>query len=83
MNAFQELVPIVENLALAHAKSYHNIIPNVDNKGLNETIFLDIIDCHEMECLVDTTQEVSTFILSNLENLYQEGIVDLTALCNG
>ena len=62
----------------------HNLIPEVDQDGINELISLHLGDCDSLEFLVDTTKEhVPNRAFTNLIELSLRGMGGLKMLCNG
>ena len=57
LSAFKELFCNVEKLTLENVMEQKNIVPNIDQEGLNELTSLKLRSCEDMECLMDTTGE--------------------------
>ena len=70
LSAFKELFCNVEKLTLENVMEQKNIVPNIDQEGLNELTSLKLRSCEDMECLMDTTGEKGpTTVFSNLVKL--------------
>ncbi|XVF77836.1 hypothetical protein PTKIN_Ptkin14bG0079200 [Pterospermum kingtungense] len=83
-NAFKELFCNVEKLALENVREHKNIVPDVDQEGLNELTSLQLRFCDDMECLIDTTGEQwETIAFSNLLKLEMEGMSCFKEFCHG
>ena len=57
LSEFKELFCNVEKLTLENVMEQKNIVPNIDQEGLNELTSLKLRSCEDMECLMDTTGE--------------------------
>lgn len=88
LSAFKELFWNVEKLYLENMwHPYKNIVPSIDEKGLNELTYLELSDCSSIECLIDTAGEkwltTTALIFSNLEKLNIERMNCLKELWHG
>ncbi|XP_022766684.1 probable disease resistance protein At4g27220 [Durio zibethinus] len=84
LDAFKSLLLNVEDLSLDSITGYKNLVPVLDRQGLQKLTFLELQDCKDIECLIDTTQHQSpTTAFSNLEKLSMTKMVSLKQLCNG
>ncbi|XVF77475.1 hypothetical protein PTKIN_Ptkin14bG0047000 [Pterospermum kingtungense] len=70
-SAFKELFCNVEKLKLRNVREHKNIVPSIDQKGLNELTSLKLESCEDMEWLMDTTGEKGSITaFSNLVKLH-------------
>ncbi|GAY67738.1 hypothetical protein CUMW_258910, partial [Citrus unshiu] len=53
---FSALYPELENLYLNGVRGCHNIVPSIDERGLNELTILDVTDCEDLECIMDASK---------------------------
>ncbi|OMO71306.1 Disease resistance protein [Corchorus capsularis] len=84
LDAFKNLLPKVEDLSLDSIAGYNNLVPKLDPRGLRELIFLELQDCKDMECLLDTTaDEMPAPAFSKLIKLTMNNMVSFRRLCNG
>lgn len=82
--AFKEMFCNVEKLSLNSLKKRKNIVPSIDEEGLNELTSLRLTSCPEMECLMDTTGEKgSTTVFSSLVKLDIHSMTCLKELYHG
>ncbi|XVF77797.1 hypothetical protein PTKIN_Ptkin14bG0075200 [Pterospermum kingtungense] len=72
-------------LSLIRVNFHKNLIPKVDQEGLNELTFLRLKDGKELECLIDTADQahVSTGAFLNLAELVIKKMTGFKMLCNG
>ncbi|KAH1120716.1 hypothetical protein J1N35_003876 [Gossypium stocksii] len=65
----------------------HNLVPEANEDGLNGVTSLRVRDCHDLECLVDTTTTATkngpTSAFTHLETLFIADMLRLEALCKG
>lgn len=74
----------MEKLILEKVKEHKNIVPSIDQKGLNELTSLELRYCEDMKCLMDATGEKGpTLAFSNLVKLHIESMTYLKELCRG
>ncbi|XP_017977500.1 PREDICTED: probable disease resistance protein At4g27220 isoform X2 [Theobroma cacao] len=84
LNAFNKLLLSVEDLSLDSITGYKNLVPRLDRRGLQKLTFLELQDCKDIQCLIDTTQhQVPTPAFSNLVMLTMSNMVSLKQLCSG
>ncbi|TXG66948.1 hypothetical protein EZV62_008223 [Acer yangbiense] len=83
--AFKALYENVEYLKLVRIKGCcQNMVPSIDETGLNELKRLDLESFDELECIIDTTQQqdVASTAFSNLVDLSLDA-VGLREICSG
>ncbi|MFQ6664742.1 hypothetical protein Gotur_031741 [Gossypium turneri] len=84
LSAFNNLFCNVEELSLRNVGGQKNIVPSIDETGVNELTSLQLESCNDMEFLIDTKNDQgSTVAFSNLVELNIESMVSLKGLCNG
>ncbi|KAB1671290.1 hypothetical protein [Gossypium barbadense] len=84
LSAFNNLFCNVEELNLRNVGGQKNIVPSIDEMGVNELTSLQLKSCNDMEFLIDTKNDQgSTVAFSNLVELNIESMVSLKGLCNG
>ncbi|XP_022776641.1 disease resistance protein At4g27190-like [Durio zibethinus] len=87
LEAFKELFSNVEDLTLDGIMGYKNLnVPiSYQGRGLNKLTSLELQDCKDIECLIDTTQDqvLGNVAFSNLVKLTIMEMVCLKELCNG
>ncbi|XVE61133.1 hypothetical protein DITRI_Ditri06bG0015300 [Diplodiscus trichospermus] len=84
LDAFTKLLLTVEDLSLDSITGYKNLGPVVDRRGLQKLTFLELQDCKDMECLIDTTQlQAPTPAFPTLKKLTMSKMVSLKQLCDG
>ncbi|KAB1670567.1 hypothetical protein ES319_1Z155600v1 [Gossypium barbadense] len=84
LSAFNNLFCNVEELNLRNVGGQKNIVPSIDEMGLNELTSLQLESCDDMEFLIDTkNDQESTVAFSNLVELNIESMVSLKGLCYG
>ncbi|XVF77804.1 hypothetical protein PTKIN_Ptkin14bG0075900 [Pterospermum kingtungense] len=84
LSAFKKLFCNVEKLTLWNVKEHKNIVPSIDQKGLNVLTSLQLRDCDDMECLIAAAGEKgSSTAFSNLVKLYIERMDCLKGLWHG
>ncbi|MFQ6660044.1 hypothetical protein Gotur_028690, partial [Gossypium turneri] len=84
LSAFNNLFCNVEELNLRNVGGQKNIVPSIDEMGVNELTSLQLESCNDMEFLIDTKNDQgSTAAFSNLVELYIESMVSLKGLCYG
>ncbi|XVE61127.1 hypothetical protein DITRI_Ditri06bG0014800 [Diplodiscus trichospermus] len=83
LDAFTKLLLTVEDLSLDSITGYKNLFPVLDRRGLQKLTFLELQDCKDIECLIDTTQlQAPTPAFPNLKKLTMSKMVSLKQLCN-
>ncbi|XVF77538.1 hypothetical protein PTKIN_Ptkin14bG0052900 [Pterospermum kingtungense] len=84
LSACKELFCNVEKLSLRDVRQPKNIVPSIDQKGLNELTSLELNHCTDMECLMNTTEKKwPTTAFSNLEKLHMKGMSCFKQPCHG
>ncbi|TYH74831.1 hypothetical protein ES332_D05G430500v1 [Gossypium tomentosum] len=84
LSAFNNLFCNVEALSLRNVGGQKNIVPSIDEMGLNDLTSLDLVSCNDMEFLIDTINDQgSTVAFSNLVKLNIGSMVSLKGLCYG
>ncbi|XWS11151.1 hypothetical protein CRYUN_Cryun38cG0059000 [Craigia yunnanensis] len=84
LSPFKELFCNVKKLVLENVTEHKNIVPNIDQDGLNELTSLLLRYCKDLEYLMDPTVEKRrTTAFSNLVELNMEGMTCLKELCHG
>ncbi|MFQ6641830.1 hypothetical protein Gotur_014645, partial [Gossypium turneri] len=84
LSAFNNLFCNVEELNLRNVGGQKNIVPSIDEMGLNELTSLQLKSCNDMEFLIDTKNDQgSTVAFSNLVELNIESMASLKGLCYG
>ncbi|MFQ6641312.1 hypothetical protein Gotur_015503 [Gossypium turneri] len=84
LSAFNNLFCNVEELNLRNVGGQKNIVPSIDEMGVNELTSLQLESCNDMEFLIDTKNDQgSTVAFSNLMKLYITSMVSLKGLCYG
>ncbi|TYI84990.1 hypothetical protein E1A91_D05G406500v1, partial [Gossypium mustelinum] len=84
LSAFNNLFCNVEELNLRNVGGQKNIVPSIDEMGVNELTSLQLRSCNDMEFLIDTKNDQgSTVAFSNLVELTIESMVSLKGLCYG
>ncbi|MFQ6641851.1 hypothetical protein Gotur_015961 [Gossypium turneri] len=84
LSAFNNLFCNVEELNLRNVGGQKNIVPSIDEMGVNELASLQLESCNDMEFLIDTKKDPgSTVAFSNLVELNIESMVSLKGLCYG
>ncbi|KAL9418290.1 hypothetical protein AB3S75_041154 [Citrus x aurantiifolia] len=79
---FSALFPELENLYLNRVRGCHNIVPSIDERGLNELTFLDVNYCEDLECIMDAPKSPhgksgNPVMLSRLAKLYMSELPEL------
>ncbi|GAY60970.1 hypothetical protein CUMW_206190 [Citrus unshiu] len=79
---FSALYPELENLYLKRVRCCHNIVPSIDERGLNELTVLDVTDCKDLECIMDAYKSPhgksgNLVMLSRLAKLYMSELPEL------
>ncbi|KAL1103081.1 hypothetical protein V6Z11_D05G412100 [Gossypium hirsutum] len=83
-SAFNNLFCNVEELNLRNVGGQKNIVPSIDEMGLNDLTSLLLKSCNDMEFLIDTKNDQgSTVAFSNLAELNIESMASLKGLCYG
>ncbi|KAK1580802.1 hypothetical protein Q3G72_000256 [Acer saccharum] len=81
--AFKALYENVECLELVEIKGCcQNIVPSIDETGLNELKRLSLCSFDELECIIDTTQQ-QYVAFSNLVHLSLQSCDGLREICSG
>ncbi|TYI85186.1 hypothetical protein E1A91_D05G422500v1 [Gossypium mustelinum] len=84
LSAFNNLFCNVEELSLRNVGGQKNIVPSIDEMGVNELTSLQLKSCNDMEFLIDTKKDQgSTVAFSNLVELTIESMVSLKGLWYG
>ncbi|MFQ6641852.1 hypothetical protein Gotur_015961, partial [Gossypium turneri] len=84
LSAFNNLFCNVEALSLRNVGGQKNIVPSIDEMGVNELTYLYLESCNDMEFLIDKKNDQgSTVAFSNLVELNVENMVSLKGLCYG
>ncbi|KAB1671184.1 hypothetical protein [Gossypium barbadense] len=84
LSAFNNLFCNVEALDLFNVGGQKNIVPSIDEMGVNELTSLSLASCNDMEFLIDTINDQgSTVAFSNLVKLNVFKMASLKGLCNG
>ncbi|XP_052486515.1 probable disease resistance protein At4g27220 isoform X2 [Gossypium raimondii] len=84
LSAFNNLFCNVEELNLRNVGGQKNIVPSIDEMGVNELTSLQLKSCNDMEFLIDTKKDQgSTVAFSNLVELNIESMASLKGLCYG
>ncbi|TYG71954.1 hypothetical protein ES288_D05G440900v1 [Gossypium darwinii] len=84
LSAFNNLFCNVEELNLRNVGGQKNIVPSIDEMGVNELTSLQLQSCNDMEFLIDTKNvQGSTVAFSNLVELNIKSMVSLKGLCDG
>ncbi|KAB1670005.1 hypothetical protein ES319_1Z207800v1 [Gossypium barbadense] len=84
LSAFNNLFCNVEELDLLNVGGQKNIVPSIDEMGVNELTSLRLGFCDDMEFLIDTKNDQgSTVAFSNLVELKISSMVSLKGLCYG
>ncbi|XVE61131.1 hypothetical protein DITRI_Ditri06bG0015000 [Diplodiscus trichospermus] len=84
LDAFTKLLLTVEDLSLDSITGYKNLVPALDRRGLQKLTFLELQDCKDIKCLIDTTQlHAPTPAFLNLKKLTMSKMVSFKQLCNG
>ncbi|TXG75632.1 hypothetical protein E1A91_1Z030700v1 [Gossypium mustelinum] len=84
LSAFNNLFCNVEELILWDVGGQKNIVPSIDEMGVNELTSLHLASCDDMEFLIDTKNDQgSTVAFSNLVELKISSMVSLKGLCYG
>ncbi|KAL9418284.1 hypothetical protein AB3S75_041152 [Citrus x aurantiifolia] len=79
---FSALFPELENLYLKRVRCCHNIVPSIDERGLNELTRLDVGGCEDLECIMDASKSPhgksgNPVMLSRLARLYMSELPEL------
>ncbi|KAB1670900.1 hypothetical protein [Gossypium barbadense] len=84
LSAFNNLLCNVEALSLRNVGGQKNIVPSMDEMGLNELTSLQLESCNDMEFLIDAKNDQgSTVAFSNLVELDIKSMVSFKGLCYG
>nr|KJB62773.1 hypothetical protein B456_009G435700 [Gossypium raimondii] len=84
LSAFNNLFCNVEELSLRNVGGQKNIVPSIDEMGVNDLTSPRLKSCNDMEFLIDTKKDQgSTVAFSNLVELNIERMVSLKGLCYG
>ncbi|KAK8300780.1 hypothetical protein V6Z12_D05G416400 [Gossypium hirsutum] len=84
LSAFNNLFCNVEALSLGNVGGQKNIVPSMDEMGLNELTSLQLESCNDMEFLIDAKNDQgSTVAFSNLVELDIKSMVSFKGLCYG
>lgn len=80
---FKSLYQYLELLLLDNAVGCQNIVPSIDQEGLNGLTCLELEDCKELECIIDMSQQqVPATAFSNLVKLSLRKMILLREICN-
>ncbi|KAK5844323.1 hypothetical protein PVK06_000459 [Gossypium arboreum] len=86
LSAFKDSFKTSKQLQLKSIED-HNLVPEAKEDGLNGVTSLELLNCKDLECLVDTTTTATkngpTSAFTHLETLYMEKMDGLEALCKG
>ncbi|KAG4161099.1 hypothetical protein ERO13_D01G038100v2 [Gossypium hirsutum] len=86
LSAFKDSFKTSKELRLSDIKD-HNLVPEANEDGLNGVTSLQLENCEDLECLVDTTATATkngpTSAFTHLETLFIEDMDGLEALCKG
>ncbi|GAY67732.1 hypothetical protein CUMW_258880 [Citrus unshiu] len=79
---FSALYPELENLYLNWVRGCQNIVPSIDERGLNELTICHVTDCKALECIMDASKSPhgksgNPVMLSRLAELYMRGLPEL------
>ncbi|KAL9414679.1 hypothetical protein AB3S75_043024 [Citrus x aurantiifolia] len=79
---FSALYPELENLYLNRVRGCRNIVPSIDERGLNELTILHVTDCKDLECIMDASKSPhrksgNPVMLSRLAELYMSELPEL------
>ncbi|XP_024035185.1 LOW QUALITY PROTEIN: probable disease resistance protein At4g27220 [Citrus clementina] len=66
---FSALYQNLEFLCLRGLIGCHNIVPSIDERGLNELTCLDVHDCEDLECIMEASKSPHGKSLSRLAEL--------------
>ncbi|TYI85175.1 hypothetical protein E1A91_D05G421500v1 [Gossypium mustelinum] len=84
LSAFNNLFCNVEALSLGKVGGQKNIVPSMDEMGLNELTSLQLESCNDMEFLIDAKNDQgSTVAFSNLVELDIKRMASFKGLCYG
>ncbi|KAA3467805.1 disease resistance protein [Gossypium australe] len=87
LSAFKESFKTSKQLELNSIVKDHNLVPEANEDGLNGVTSLQLWDCLNLECLVDTTITATkngpTSAFTHLETLKIVFMYGLKALCKG
>ncbi|KAH9657265.1 Disease resistance protein [Citrus sinensis] len=56
LGIFSALYQNLEILYLSGVTGCHNIVPSIDERGLNELTILHVTDCKDLECIMDASK---------------------------
>ncbi|KAH9657281.1 putative disease resistance protein [Citrus sinensis] len=82
LGIFSALYQNLEILYLSGVTGCHNIVPSIDERGLNELTILHVTDCKDLECIMDASKSPhgksgNPVMLSRLVELYMRGLPEL------
>ncbi|TYJ38838.1 hypothetical protein E1A91_A04G021200v1 [Gossypium mustelinum] len=84
LSAFNNLFCNVEELNLRNIGGQKNIVPSIDEMGVNELTSLQLESCNDMEFLIDTKRDQGSIVaFSNLVELNIKNMISLKGLCCG
>ncbi|TYI96112.1 hypothetical protein E1A91_D01G047500v1, partial [Gossypium mustelinum] len=87
LSAFKDSFKTSKQLRLSKIDQDHNLVPEANEDGLNGATSLQLGDCEDLECLVDTTATATkngpTSAFTHLETLIIAHMPRLEALCKG
>ncbi|OMO81737.1 Disease resistance protein [Corchorus capsularis] len=83
LHAFENLFEDVELLELGSIGNCQNLVPSLDQGGLNSLIFLRIRSCEDMGCLIDLRKQNVPTAFSNLLVLKIKDMDSFQQLCYG
>ncbi|KAH9696656.1 Disease resistance protein SUMM2 [Citrus sinensis] len=69
LGIFSALYQNLEFLCLRGLIGCHNIVPSIDERGLNELTCLDVRDCKDLECIMEASKSPHGKSLSRLAEL--------------
>ncbi|KAL9414704.1 hypothetical protein AB3S75_043043 [Citrus x aurantiifolia] len=82
LGIFSALYQNLEILYLSGVTGCHNIVPSIDERGLNELTRLDVGGCEDLECIIDASKSPhgksgNPVMLSRLAELYMSELPEL------
>ncbi|KAH9657273.1 nb-arc domain-containing protein [Citrus sinensis] len=82
LGIFSALYQNLEILYLSGVTGCHNIVPSIDERGLNELTRLDVGGCEDLECIMDASKSPhgksgNPVMLSRLAELYMSELPEL------
>ncbi|KAH9657200.1 Disease resistance protein [Citrus sinensis] len=77
LGIFSALYQNLKFLRLSGLIGCHNIVPSIDERGLNELTCLDVGDCEDLECIMDASKSPHGKSLSILAKLSMGDLPEL------